>query len=69
MMDASALLALANQRDTSRSKRLWGDLQKGNWNTLEGPQSLQMYGNGEENVMNKKEDDHSDTEVCKDNHE
>uniref|UniRef100_A0A2N9HRR3 Uncharacterized protein n=1 Tax=Fagus sylvatica TaxID=28930 RepID=A0A2N9HRR3_FAGSY len=33
---------------------------KGNWNTLEGPQSLQMYGNGEENVMNKKEDDHSD---------
>uniref|UniRef100_A0A2N9FI11 Retrotransposon gag domain-containing protein n=1 Tax=Fagus sylvatica TaxID=28930 RepID=A0A2N9FI11_FAGSY len=31
---------------------------KGNWNTLEGPQSLQMYGNGEENVMNKKEDDH-----------
>uniref|UniRef100_A0A2N9HRG5 Uncharacterized protein n=1 Tax=Fagus sylvatica TaxID=28930 RepID=A0A2N9HRG5_FAGSY len=33
---------------------------KGNWNTLEGPQSLHMYGNGEENVMNKKEDDHSD---------
>ena len=33
---------------------------KGNWNTLEGPQSLQMYGNKEENVMNKKEDDHSD---------
>ena len=60
MMDASALLALANQRDTSRSKRLWGDLQKGNWNTLEGPQSLQMYGNREENVMDKKEDDHSD---------
>uniref|UniRef100_A0A2N9HD55 Uncharacterized protein n=1 Tax=Fagus sylvatica TaxID=28930 RepID=A0A2N9HD55_FAGSY len=26
----------------------------------DGPQSLQMYGNGEENVMNKKEDDHSD---------
>uniref|UniRef100_A0A2N9FN68 Retrotransposon gag domain-containing protein n=1 Tax=Fagus sylvatica TaxID=28930 RepID=A0A2N9FN68_FAGSY len=26
----------------------------------ESPQSLQMYGNGEENVMNKKEDDHSD---------
>uniref|UniRef100_A0A2N9F7J0 Uncharacterized protein n=1 Tax=Fagus sylvatica TaxID=28930 RepID=A0A2N9F7J0_FAGSY len=36
---------------------------KGNWNTLEGPQSLQMYGNGEENVMNKKEDDHSDIRI------
>jgi hypothetical protein len=38
------------------------------WNTLEGPQSLQMYGNGEENVMNKKEMITQTSEVCKDNH-
>uniref|UniRef100_A0A2N9H799 Uncharacterized protein n=1 Tax=Fagus sylvatica TaxID=28930 RepID=A0A2N9H799_FAGSY len=35
-------------------------LQKGIGIPFEGPQSLQMYGNKEENVMNKKEDDHSD---------
>ena len=32
---------------------------KRNSNTLEGLQSLPMYGNREENVMNKKEDDRS----------
>uniref|UniRef100_A0A2N9HTD3 Uncharacterized protein n=1 Tax=Fagus sylvatica TaxID=28930 RepID=A0A2N9HTD3_FAGSY len=68
MVDASALLALAkpdveNEARTVESQRRTPENDpspKGNWNTLEGPQSLQMYGNGEENVMNKKEDDHSD---------
>uniref|UniRef100_A0A2N9FY45 Uncharacterized protein n=1 Tax=Fagus sylvatica TaxID=28930 RepID=A0A2N9FY45_FAGSY len=68
MVDASALLALAkpdveNEARTVDPERRTPENDpspKGNWNTLEGPQSLQMYGNGEENVMNKKEDDHSD---------
>uniref|UniRef100_A0A2N9HIL8 Retrotransposon gag domain-containing protein n=1 Tax=Fagus sylvatica TaxID=28930 RepID=A0A2N9HIL8_FAGSY len=35
-------------------------LQKGIGTPLKALSLLQMYGNGEENVMNKKEDDHSD---------
>uniref|UniRef100_A0A2N9I6M0 Retrotransposon gag domain-containing protein n=1 Tax=Fagus sylvatica TaxID=28930 RepID=A0A2N9I6M0_FAGSY len=52
-----------NEARNSQSQRRTSENDpppKGNWNTFEGPQSLQMYGNGEENVMNKKEDDHSD---------
>jgi hypothetical protein len=67
MVDASALLALAKPDVENEARTVNPNATsendpspKGNWNTLEGPQSLQMYGNGEENVMNKKEDDHSD---------
>jgi hypothetical protein len=67
MVDASALLALAKPDVENEARTVDPNVApendpspKGNWNTLEGPQSLQMYGNGEENVMNKKEDDHSD---------
>jgi hypothetical protein len=67
MVDASALLALAKPDVENEERTVDPNVApendpspKGNWNTLEGPQSLQMYGNGEENVMNKKEDDHSD---------
>jgi hypothetical protein len=67
MVDASALLALAKPDVENEAQAVDPDATpengpspKGNWNTLEGPQSPQMYGNGEENVMNKKEDDHSD---------
>jgi hypothetical protein len=66
-VDASALLALAKPDVENEARTVSPNATpendpspKGNWNTLEGPQSLQMYGNGEENVMNKKEDDHSD---------
>jgi hypothetical protein len=64
MVDASALLALAKPDVENEAQTVNPNATpkndpspKGNWNTLEGPQSLQMYGNGEENVMNKKEDD------------
>jgi hypothetical protein len=67
MVDASALLALAKPDVENEARTVDPNVApesdpspKGNWNTFEGPQSLQMYGNGEENVMNKKEDDHSD---------
>uniref|UniRef100_A0A2N9HP84 Uncharacterized protein n=1 Tax=Fagus sylvatica TaxID=28930 RepID=A0A2N9HP84_FAGSY len=67
MVDASALLALAKPDVENEVRTVDPNVApendpspKGNWNTLEGPQSLHMYGNGEENVMNKKEDDHSD---------
>jgi hypothetical protein len=67
MVDASALLALAKPDVENEARTADPNVApendpspKGNWNTLEGPQSLQMYGNREENVMNKKEDDHSD---------
>jgi hypothetical protein len=67
MVDASALLALAKPDVENEARTVDPNVApendpppKGNWNTLEGPQSLQMYGNKEENVMNKKEDDHSD---------
>uniref|UniRef100_A0A2N9HD29 Retrotransposon gag domain-containing protein n=1 Tax=Fagus sylvatica TaxID=28930 RepID=A0A2N9HD29_FAGSY len=67
MVDASALLALAKPDVENEARTVDPNVApesdpspKGNWNTLEGPQSPQMYGNGEENVMNKKEDDHSD---------
>jgi hypothetical protein len=67
MVDASALLAIAKPDVENEARTVNPNATsendpspKGNWNTLEGPQSLQMYGNGEENVMNKKEDDHSD---------
>ena len=67
MVDASALLALAKHDVENKAQivdpnaALESDPPpKGNSNTLEGPQSLQMYGNREENVMNKKEDDCSD---------
>uniref|UniRef100_A0A2N9FC02 Uncharacterized protein n=1 Tax=Fagus sylvatica TaxID=28930 RepID=A0A2N9FC02_FAGSY len=67
MVDASALLALTKPDVENETRTVDPNVApendpspKGNWNTLEGPQSLQMYGNGEENVMNKKEDDHLD---------
>jgi hypothetical protein len=67
MMDASALLALAKPDVENEARTVDPNVApendpppKGNWNTFEGPQSLQMYGNKEENVVNKKEDDHSD---------
>jgi hypothetical protein len=67
MVDASALLALAKPDVENEARTVDPNVApendpppKRNWNTFEGPQSLQMYGNGEENVMNKKEDDHSD---------
>uniref|UniRef100_A0A2N9FJ45 Retrotransposon gag domain-containing protein n=1 Tax=Fagus sylvatica TaxID=28930 RepID=A0A2N9FJ45_FAGSY len=67
MVDASALLALAKPDVENEVRTVDPNVApendpspKGNRNTLEGPQSLHMYGNGEENVMNKKEDDHSD---------
>jgi hypothetical protein len=67
MVDASALLALAKPDVENEARTVDPNVApesdpspKGNWNTLEGPQSPQMYGNGEENVMNKKEDNHSD---------
>uniref|UniRef100_A0A2N9G1I1 Uncharacterized protein n=1 Tax=Fagus sylvatica TaxID=28930 RepID=A0A2N9G1I1_FAGSY len=70
MVDASALLALAKPDVENEARTVDPNVApendpspKGNWNTLEGPQSLQMYGNGEENVMNKKEDDHSDIRI------
>uniref|UniRef100_A0A2N9FQ15 Retrotransposon gag domain-containing protein n=1 Tax=Fagus sylvatica TaxID=28930 RepID=A0A2N9FQ15_FAGSY len=70
MVDASALLALAKPDVENEARTVNPNATpendpspKGNWNTLEGPQSLQMYGNGEENVMNKKEDDHSDIRI------
>ena len=64
MVDASALPALA-KHDVENEARTFDPNAapesdpppKGNSNTLEGLQSLQMYGNREENVMNKKEDD------------
>uniref|UniRef100_A0A2N9EKQ8 Retrotransposon gag domain-containing protein n=1 Tax=Fagus sylvatica TaxID=28930 RepID=A0A2N9EKQ8_FAGSY len=63
MVDASALPALAKPDVENEARTINPNATpendpspKGNWNTLEGPQSLQMYGN----VMNKKEDDHSD---------
>ena len=66
MVDASALLALAKPDVENEARTVDPSTApennpppKGNWNTLEGPQSLQMYGNREENVMNKKEDDRS----------
>uniref|UniRef100_A0A2N9HQZ1 Retrotransposon gag domain-containing protein n=1 Tax=Fagus sylvatica TaxID=28930 RepID=A0A2N9HQZ1_FAGSY len=67
MVDASALLAIAKPDVENEARTVNPNATsendpppKRNWNTFEGPQSLQMYGNGEENVMNKKEDDHSD---------
>jgi hypothetical protein len=67
MMDASALLALAKPDVENEARTVDPNVApendpppKGNWNTFEGPQSLQMYDNKEENVVNKKEDDHSD---------
>jgi hypothetical protein len=67
MGDASALLALAKHDVEKKAQTVDPKAApesnpplKGNSDTLEGPQSLQMYGNREENVMNKKEDDHSD---------
>jgi hypothetical protein len=67
MVDASALIVLAKPDVENEARTVDPNVAlennpppKGNWNTLEGPQSLQMYGNKEENVMNKKEDDHSD---------
>lgn len=67
MVDASALLALAKPDVENEARTVDPNVTpendpspKGNRNTLEGPQSLHMYGNREENVMNKKEDDHSD---------
>jgi hypothetical protein len=67
MVDASALLALAKPDVENEARTVDPNVApkndpspKGNWNTLEGLQSLHMYGNREENVMNKEEDDHSD---------
>ena len=66
MVDASALLALVKHDVENEvwivdpNAALGSDLPpKGNSNTLKGLQSLPMYGNREENVMNKKEDDRS----------
>ena len=67
MVDASALLALAKHDVENKARTVNPNAApesdpppKGNLNTFEGPQSLPMYGNGGENVMNKKEDDRSD---------